>query len=294
MIGAGSTVVVLEPGPDGRFDGPFDSVELFTAAGQVGDLHMAGDGTVFIEEHYGDDDGNEYWPGVVAYRPDGSVDLVAPAIWLHDVSRIDGVDSVIVSIIPAEGPGLGGLYAYSIGDPSELVAELVPVSTGDGEIRHADFAGGFGVATLRSEEGPWLLYVGTGGAGEDVPPALAERDFDVVPVVALSADGSEIVWAEGPGWGDGGPLPWVVRGFDTATGEELVRSTISEPVASIDELNIHSIHHLGTHLIINRTTVDGDEIVALPALIFDTTASDPALYPLLVPGIAAPAVTTEG
>jgi|GEM_PF-2977176 hypothetical protein len=58
-----------------------------------------------------------------------------------------------------------------------------------------------------------------------------------------------------------------------------------EPVLDLTVLDMHSIVDLGTHIIVNRITLEGAGSVVLSALALDLTTEEPELFELPFAGI---------
>ncbi len=301
VVVEGDQVMILEH--DGGVQ--FDTTPILTAEGRVAEVRMASDGTIFVEERYRDDHGNEYWPGVIAYRPDGMAEVMGPAVGLYDVAVVNDTESVIVAILPADDVDFGGLVAFDVQDVERRTGELGLEEESGFWVTHFDLASGIGVATAVAEFTEWIGYVTTDGASIDLPDVLADLVYDEPPfatAATLSADASTITWAEGPDWSgsaddsQGGFVPgdWVIRSADVGTGEERLFWTITDVDADAEEFSVQSIHDLGGHLIINRFVVDDEVVRPLQAVVIDLTTEEPDMFELPISGYAAPAATRAG
>lgn len=282
---------------------------LLTTGHPVSGLRQASDGSIFTEEYrtagVGDDEGEATVVHEVRRYVDGVPTLVPRAVGLFDVAVVNGVESVIVAVPPADGFGFGGITARSVADPSVVVAEFGLAAEAEFFPVSADFAGGLLVVSAYADLTEWIGFVRPNGEEVALPSPTDDIPYAEPPLVvaaAFSRDGTELFWAEGPDWGfiddeegdggESGPIParWVLRSADAATGAERLYWPIGEEVLDTTELSVDSLHDFGTHLLANRSRLAGTEPELLGAWIVDFTTEEPDDWVLPVPGVAAPAV----
>ncbi len=272
---------------------------VLTSANPVLDLRQASDGSIFtLEEVPGADGVSDL--EVARYRLDGSRTLVQGATWLYDVAVIAGHESVVVSLEVDEF-GTTELTGIALDDP--LVPDISLGAASDHEFGVANIAvhDGIVVASAMADLTELVYYVATGTGGVPKWSPTDDLPYGEPPFVTgatWSADGEELVWAEGPDWGwieeqdEFGPIPreWRIRSAAVATGEVSLDWPITVSTLSTSEMMVDSILDFGSHIVVNRSTFEGVHSVHLEPWVIDFTVEEPGEWTVPFAGVTTPVV----
>jgi hypothetical protein len=232
----------------------------------------------------------------VRYHFDAGRDVL-DVEWIYDVALVAGVESVIVAVPSPDGVGFGGLEAWAVDDLS-FVADLGLGAQAEFGVLDFDWSEErtIGVASAWADLTEWVGFVDAFGNDVVLPTPTDEIPYNSPPFLTgatISNDGDTLYWVSGPDWGfdpetdQSGPIaaPWRLEGADIETGDVMLSWPLSEPVLDLTVLDMHSIVDLGTHIIVNRTTLEGAGSVVLSALALDLTTEEPELFELPFAGI---------
>ncbi len=294
----GNTVRSVGPSASGRI---VASVEQLTD-GPVWVAFVADDLTVISQENAVKSQENAasdelFTPAhIVRYHHDGTREQIAGVSTLFGLAVISGEQSII---------------AAETFDISKESGDILAIGLDTGAVTHLGWAWGpeYGVGAIEwSSQGMavvsgWadqtesVIYIDTSGNQLTRPGPTDNLAYASPPAVvsaALSPDGNQVVWAEGPDWGfdeASGEFmlmgdPWVVKGMDLATGLVIFALPIEFAGVGFGDSWIDSIRYSDTHLVVNRTQTFGEESVVMAPVIIDMTGAEPAVVPFDVVGNA--------
>ncbi len=272
---------------------------VLTTANPVLDLRQASDGSIFTLEQIPGVDG---FPDleVARYRLDGTRTLVQSARWLYDVAVIDGHETVIVSLEVDEF-GTTELTAIALDDPLVPHFNLGAASDHEFGVGNIDVHDGLVVASASADLTEVVYYVATGAGGVPKWSPTDELPYAEPPFVtgaSWSPDGQELVWAEGPDWGwiedegEFGPIAreWRIRSAALSNGEISLDWPITASTRDTSEMMVDSILDFGSHIVVNRSSFQGDHSIHLEPWVIDFTVEEPGEWTVPVAGIATAVV----
>ncbi len=291
VMADGNTIRSVGPSANGRI---VTSVEQ-VAAGPVRVAYVADDLTVISQENLATDE--PFTPAHIArYHHDGTREVIAGVSSLFGLAVISGEQSII---------------AAEAFDPSMESGDILAIGLDTGTITRLGWAWGpeYGVGAVEwSSQGMavvsgWadqtesVIYIDTTGNQLTRPSPTDNLAYASPPSVvsaALSPDGSQVVWAEGPDLGydeASGEFvlmgdPWVVKGMDLTTGQVVFALPIEFAGVEFGDSWIDSIRYSDTHLVVNRMQSFGDESVVMAPAMIDMTGAEPAVVPFDVVGNA--------
>jgi hypothetical protein len=293
------TVTLLEWSDGGRLAAtPWAAFDL-----PAEEMHVASDGSIVVQQL--DPDGDEFdWTDVVVHRPDGTSTPVPDADWLFDVAFVGDTEVVVVSASPgaADSEPDEQLQMRPLGDLASELGVLGPATAAEYGVGWVDIVGDLAVTTAWADLTEWVEYRDL-GTGETIPlPSptddLAYNQPPYVVAATLSPDGERVTWAEGPDWdgvtGDVVPAPWRVETMRLADGVEILSWPASEELLDAFTYQVHSIHDLGGHLVVNFVEWQAEAWSPRPAIVIDLTAEEPESWSLPYAGIAVPVPYSRG
>ena len=196
----------------------------------------------------------------------------------HPVDEYDPDEEVPFLLVPL-GESRPGDPAFGLVERADAVywgADLLgPRALVEG------YAGDSSVLEVRDLDGKVLFEVDVlDGHDPEMPPSIG--------AAAWSSDGTRITWIEypydPPGAAD---EPTRVKSVAVATGELVFSIPLGADVYPTFN-PVHSIHDLGTHVVINTLGFAANTWWPEPATILSFTADEPELWQLPVTGVAVP------
>ena len=281
-----TSVHVLTPTADAVYDiEPWVLLNWFAT-----DLRVAVDGTLVVQEGGLDPTSElEFWPQVAIHPSDaGPVDYIPDGVLrVFDVAVVDGVEVMFVTGYPL-GP-VDHISVLRLDDPTVELANLGLAGSVRWSVSAIDVVDEFAVVSGFFEGTEFLEYIDETGTPVDHPDPWAHIGPDdgiVARAATLSPDAARVTWAEGPE--SGRDDAWLVRSAAVATGDVWLEWDVFADVdPSLDRV-VHSIHDVGSHLIVNRSVWDGSDSTVLPALVIALDFEEPGDHVLLHPGIVVP------
>lgn len=269
---------------------------LRLAEGEPSNLRMTSDGAVVVEERFDDDDGEEYWPEVAIYRPDGTRDLVPGAVGLFDLVWLGGRQLAVVGVLEPIDGGLP-VWLYDV-DSLEWVAgsDLGFWSAEDHLLTHMDLSAGIAVATalFGTEDAISYRDLETGEPIIDLPDGATDVDIDApetITAASLTPDATVVMWAWNPGDDYDGflytPGAWRIEAVDLESGATVLGWQVewdNEP----DDLRVMSTFHTGDFVIVNRSAGGAENRYPYPAYVIDLRGEEPQDWVADVAGIIVP------
>ena len=268
---------------------------LRLAEGEPTNLRMMRDGSVVVEERF-DGDGEEYWPEVAIYRPDGTRHPVPGAVGLYDLVWLDGRQLAVVGVLE---PNEGGLPVrlYDVDNLEWIAGPDLGIWSGENHLlTHMDLSSGIAVATALFDVGEAIRYrdLETGEPIVDLPDFAADIGIDApewITAATLTPDASAVLWAWNPGDDYDGflytPGAWRIEAVDLESGQTVLGWQVEwdhEP----DDLVVTSTFHTGDFVVVNRSAGDPEARYPYPAYVIDLRWEEPQEWVADVAGIIVP------